>query len=48
MRFREGNLREYLQKNHTKLTLKNRIAIFNNLCESINGAYCNKTRQSKY
>ena len=32
----EGNLREYLQKNHLKLTLKNRIRIFNNLCESLN------------
>jgi len=33
----EGNLREYLQKNHSKLTLKNKIRIFNNLCESL---YC--------
>jgi serine/threonine protein kinase len=31
----EGNLREYLQKNHSKLTLKNRITIFNNLCYSL-------------
>ena len=31
----EGNLREYLQNNHSKLTLKNRISIFNDLCQSL-------------
>ena len=31
----EGNLRDYLQKNHSKLTLKNRIAILRDLCESL-------------
>ena len=30
-----GNLRDYLQNNHSKLTLKNRIAILRNLCESL-------------
>ena len=32
---REGNLRDYLQNNHSKLTLKDRIAIFRNLCDSL-------------
>ena len=31
----EGNLRDYLRNNHSKLTLKNRIAILRNLCESL-------------
>src|SRR4051794_3501676 len=31
----EGNLRNYLQKNHFKLTLKDRITIFSYLCESL-------------
>ena len=31
----EGNLRGYLQKNHSKLTLKDRINIFNHICESL-------------
>ena len=31
----EGNLRDYLQKNYSKLTLKNRIAIFQYLCYSL-------------
>ena len=31
----DGNLREYLQKNHSKLTLKDRIIIFNCICESL-------------
>src|SRR5205823_11091329 len=31
----EGNLRDYLQNNHSKLTLKNRITIFENLCQSL-------------
>src|SRR6185369_11260138 len=31
----EGNLRNYLQKNHSKLTLRDRIAIFGTLCESL-------------
>ena len=35
MRFHEGNLREYLQKNHSKLTLKNRITILNHLCQTL-------------
>ena len=30
-----GNLRDYLQQNHSKLTLKNRIMILNYLCESL-------------
>jgi serine/threonine protein kinase len=34
-RYREGNLREYLQKNYSKLTLKNRITILNRLCVSL-------------
>ena len=33
----EGNLRDHLQENHSKLTLKDRIAIFRDLCESL---YC--------
>ena len=32
---REGNLRDYLQKNHSKLTLKDRITIFKHLCRSL-------------
>src|SRR5215213_1447701 len=32
----EGNLRDYLQKNHSKLTLKNRIMIFRYLCNALN------------
>ena len=31
----EGNLRDYLQKNHSKLTLNDRIMIFRRLCESL-------------
>jgi len=31
----EGNLRDYLQNNHSKLTSKNRIAIFRDLCDSL-------------
>ena len=31
----EGNLRDYLQKNYSKLTLKNRITIFRYLCGSL-------------
>ena len=31
----EGNLRDYLQNNHSKLTSKNRIAIFRDLCNSL-------------
>src|SRR5438874_9766561 len=31
----EGNLRDYLQNNHSKLTLKDRIAIFRYLCASL-------------
>ncbi len=31
----EGNLREYLRKNYSKLTIKNRIAIFKDLCYSL-------------
>ena len=31
----EGNLRDYLQNNHSKLTLKDRIAIFRDLCGSL-------------
>src|SRR5207248_1587799 len=30
-----GNLRDYLQNNHLKLTLKNRTAILRGLCESL-------------
>ena len=36
-RYREGNLRDHLQENHSKLTLKDRITILNFLCESL---YC--------
>src|SRR5437660_10768442 len=32
---REGNLRDYLRNNHSKLTLKNRITIFRSLCSSL-------------
>ena len=31
----EGNLRDYLQKNHSKLTLNNRITILSYFCESL-------------
>src|SRR2546421_6952619 len=31
----EGNLRDYLQNNHSKLTLKDRITILRRLCESL-------------
>src|SRR5437868_14345152 len=31
----EGNLRDYLQNNRSKLTLKDRIMIFRNLCNSL-------------
>src|SRR5437773_2088616 len=31
----EGNLRNYLQENHSKLTLKDRITIFKYLCSSL-------------
>src|SRR5947199_9310659 len=31
----EGNLRNYLQNNHSKLTLKDRIKIFRSLCSSL-------------
>ena len=31
----EGNLRDYLQNNHSKLTLKDRIKILRSLCESL-------------
>ena len=31
----EGDLRDYLQNNHSKLTLKDRITILKYLCESL-------------
>ena len=31
----EGNLRNYLRNNHSKLTLKNRITILRDLCNSL-------------
>ena len=31
----EGNLRDYLHNNHSRLTLKNRITIFQYLCQSL-------------
>ena len=31
----EGNLRNYLQKNHSKLTLRDKIAILDSLCNSL-------------
>src|SRR5437773_6250419 len=31
----EGNLRDYLQNNHSKLTLKDRISILGDLCNSL-------------
>ena len=31
----DGNLRDYLQKNHLKLTLKDRITIFYYLCDAL-------------
>ena len=34
-RHSEGNLRDYLQNNHSKLTLKDRIVIFKDLCDSL-------------
>src|SRR5437016_5034747 len=34
-RRKEGNLRDYLQNNHSKLTLKDRISILRCLCESL-------------
>src|SRR6185369_7574903 len=34
-RLSEGNLRDYLQSNHSKLTLKDRITILGYLCESL-------------
>ncbi len=46
--YQEGNLRDYLRKNHPKLTSNNRIMIFRYLCESLYGADCNKTRQSEH
>jgi serine/threonine protein kinase len=35
MYIREGNLRDYLHNNHSRLTLKNRITIFKHLCTSL-------------
>ena len=35
LNYNEGNLRNYLQNNHSKLTLKNRIAILRDLCVSL-------------
>ena len=35
LNYGEGNLRDYLQNNHSKLTLKDRIAIFRDLCDSL-------------
>ena len=35
----EGNLRDYLQKNYSKLTLKDRITIFRHLCLSLHGIH---------
>ena len=32
----EGNLRDYLRNNHSKLTLKDRMIIFGGLCYSLN------------
>ena len=37
--YREGNLRNYLQENHSKLTLKDRIAILQDLCSSLYGIH---------
>src|SRR5436305_976455 len=34
-RHSEGNFRDYLQNNHSKLTLKNRIAILRDLCDPL-------------
>ena len=34
-RVTEGNLRDYLQKNYSNLTLKDRITIFHHLCKSL-------------
>src|SRR4051794_34471200 len=31
----EGNLRNHLQKNHSRLKLKDRLIIFRSLCESL-------------
>src|SRR5690349_2009964 len=33
--YTEGNLRNHLQKNHSRLKLKDRITIFRYLCESL-------------
>ena len=35
----EGNLRNYLQKNHSNLILKDRITIFGYLCDSLKGIH---------
>ena len=35
----DGNLRNYLQKNHSNLTLKDRITIFGYLCDSLKGIH---------
>src|ERR1051326_3944488 len=35
-RYSEGNLRDHLQENHSKLTLKDRITILRCLCNSLN------------
>src|SRR5947209_6809285 len=35
LNYTEENLRDYLQDNHSKLTLKNRIAILRDLCVSL-------------
>ena len=35
LNYKDGNLRNHLQKNHSKLTLKDRISIFGYLCESL-------------
>ena len=34
-RYTEGNLRDYLQNNHSNLTLKDRISMFHHLCLSL-------------
>ena len=36
LNYLEGNLRDYLQKNHSNLTLKDRITIFEYLCSALN------------
>src|SRR5947208_4744654 len=35
LNYKDGNLRDYLQKNHSKLTLNDRITILLYLCESL-------------